>query len=93
MIIGKFLDDPANAELWMNKRKIWGNRKNDKKKYEQYRNEFERKGLISKSLPYAKEFRQLLTNINDEFVHMNYEYLEKFIRIDECSQDYVLRIP
>lgn len=67
LIIGKLIDDPNISE-------IWRNRKDNKRKFKE---EFTGKGLISKCLPQAKEFRNLLTKINDEFVHSNWNYLRK----------------
>lgn len=78
LVIGKFLDDFKNAELWRKKREIYTNRNRspeDKKRHRRYNEEFEVKGLTPKSLPYGERFRQLLSRINDEFVHTNYDYL------------------
>jgi len=77
LFIGKFLDDPYNARLWKNRKKIWKNQNKNKSLYKRYKREFDGKGLVPKSLRYGEEFRQLLSKINDEFVHMNYEYYQK----------------
>ena len=67
LIIGKFIDNPRNAEIWIN-------RKQYKK---EFKKEFTGKGLIPSSFALAKKFRRLLTKINDEFVHSNWNYLKK----------------
>ncbi|GAH22866.1 unnamed protein product, partial [marine sediment metagenome] len=82
LIIGKFLDNPANAKLWKNRQQIWENKKKDKVRYKKYKKEFEGNGLIPKSMPHGKEFRQLLSRINTEFVHVNYNYFERSYTIE-----------
>jgi hypothetical protein len=90
LIIGKFLDNPANAELWLNRKQIWKERKENKKRYNRYKKEFEGNGLISESLPEGEKFRQLRTRINDEFVHMNFDYLIKHCSTENAdSQSYL----
>ncbi len=81
LTIGKFLDNPANADLWRDRKQIWENRKKDKEKYERYKKEFEKDDLIPNSLPQGKEFRQLLSRINDEFMHMNYDYFTRNLSV------------
>jgi len=61
LMIGKFVDDPANA-------KIWKNREVDAKTYGQT---FSGRALASASLSRSAEFRQVLTRLNDEFMHPN----------------------
>lgn len=93
LIIGKFLDDPENSSLWENKNKIRENRKIDKESFNKYKEEFEGDGLIPKSLPKGKEFRRLLSRINDEFVHMNYDYFLRDLQIkDDNSSDIIINI-
>lgn len=87
LIVGKFLDDPANANLWANRKQIWANRRQNKQKYTKYQAEFENDGLIPKILPYGKEFRRLLSKINDEFMHMNLNYLAKSHRVHEIDSE------
>lgn len=60
LILGKFVDDPHNAE-------IWKNRENDK---ESYIRTFQ-KELISRSLAQSIQFRQVLARLNDQFMHPN----------------------
>lgn len=90
LTIGKFLDNPSNADLWRNRRQICENRKKDKEKYERYKKEFEGDGLIPNSLPQGKEFRQLLSRINDEFMHMNYDYFKRNLTVSKIGTKGVL---
>lgn len=85
LTIGKFLDNPLNADLWMKKKQIWDNRKIDKEKFAKYKKEFEGNGLIPISLPQGKEFRQLLSRINDEFMHMNYDYFKRNLDVPDIG--------
>ncbi len=61
LILGKFVDDPNNAN-------IWRNREADP---EAYRQTFEGKKLISKMLPRSADFQQVLKRLNDNFMHPN----------------------
>jgi hypothetical protein len=93
LVIGKFLDNPENAAIWWDKKQIYENRKTDKTKYDQYRKEFEGDGLIPASLPRGKEFRQLLSKINDKYVHMNSDYFSKDIQInDDGSSEIEMKV-
>lgn len=85
LIIGKFLDNPKNAKLWADRRQIWKNRKKSKEKYKRYKKEFEGNGLIPKSLLQRREFRQLISRINDEFMHLNYNYFMRSHTIEEID--------
>jgi hypothetical protein len=64
LMIGKFLDDPANA-------KIWKDRQTDRKAY---RNTFEGSALESHSLTNSADFRRVLSRLNDEFMHPNPDF-------------------
>ena len=61
MMIGKFVDDPANAKIWLDREVDVNN----------YRKTFEGKALESPSLPRSAEFRQVLSRLNSEFMHPN----------------------
>lgn len=61
LIIGKFVDDPANAKIWLN-------READAKTYQ---NTFRGSALQSASTARSAEFRQVLNRLNDEFTHPN----------------------
>ncbi len=77
LIIGKFVDDPANA-------KIWREREIDPKAYRQT---FWGSSLESKSLPKSAEFRQVLTHLNDEFMHPNpaFTYRDTTVKTDSAG--------
>jgi len=87
LVVGKFLDDPANANLWKNRRGIWTNRRRDKQSFEKYRKEFEGDGLIPKILPQGEKFRRLLSYINDEFMHMNFDYFERNYEVQAVDDE------
>jgi hypothetical protein len=61
LIIGKFVDDPANAKIWLN-------READAKTYQ---NTFRGSALQSVSIARSGEFRHVLNRLNDEFTHPN----------------------
>jgi len=70
LISGKFLDDPRNAE-------IWKNRKKDRESLKAYKKKFEGPGLISEKFPQSKCFREVLSRLNEQFMHPNYEYIDR----------------
>jgi hypothetical protein len=74
LMLGKFVDDPANAKIWLN-REVDVN---------SYRRTFEGKALESTSLPLSPEFRQVLSRLNTEFMHPNpvFAYRDATIRSD-----------
>jgi len=61
LIIGKFVDDPANAG-------IWKARQSD---FKTYNRTFSGTALESRSLPRSADFRQVLARLNDDFMHPN----------------------
>jgi hypothetical protein len=77
LIIGKFVDDVANA-------KIWREREVNPKAYRQ---EFSGTALGSKSLPRSADFRQVLTHLNDEFMHPNpaFTYRDTTVKTDAAG--------
>jgi hypothetical protein len=77
LIIGKFVDDPANA-------KTWREREIDPKAYRQA---FWGSALESKALPRSAEFRQVLTHLNDEFMHPNpaFTYRDTTVKTDSAG--------
>jgi hypothetical protein len=72
LIIGKWVDDPAAAKIWMNRNK----------NARAYRTTFSGRNLVSASLPEAKRLRDVLTQLNDQFVHPNpyFAYRESDLR-------------
>jgi hypothetical protein len=77
LMIGKFVDDPANAKVWLN-RSVDVN---------SYRKTFEGKALESTSLPLSPEFRQVLSRLNTEFMHPNpaFAYRDATVRSDAAG--------
>ena len=61
LMLGKFVDDPANAKIWLNR----GVDVNS------YRKTLEGRALESASLSLSPEFRKVLSRLNDEFMHPN----------------------
>jgi hypothetical protein len=57
LMIGKLVDDPANAKIWLDR----------EVDFKAYRDAFWGKALGSKSLVRSAELRQVLTRLNDEF--------------------------
>jgi len=64
LIIGKFVDDSANAAIWKNK----------EFDFKSYNKAFSGGALESKSLPRSQDFRHVLSRLNDNFVHPNQEF-------------------
>lgn len=77
LMLGKFVDDPANAKIWLN-REVDVN---------SYRKTFEGKALESTSLQLSPEFRQVLSRLNTEFMHPNpiFAYRDATVRSDAGS--------
>jgi hypothetical protein len=78
MFAGKWVDEPANAKVWMDRRK-------GKAESKAYNRVFGGDNVISKALPHSKEFYRVLRNINDDLMHPNYEFFERdfnFGRVD-----------
>lgn len=65
LVIGKFVDDPANAAIWLNRD---SNQAADKRAYSIA---FCGQGLISKSLSRSSDLRDVLTRLNDGYMHPN----------------------
>lgn len=83
LIIGKWVDDPANA-------RIWQNRQTDPKSY---REQYEGKALVSRSLPNSAEIQKVLKRINDDFVHANPDFLNRHTKItpDAIEEEYHIK--
>jgi hypothetical protein len=79
LIIGKWVDDPQNAE-------IWKNRESDTQAYHKT---YTGKGLRSKSLPDSELIQGVLRKINDGFVHANPDYYRRHLNIDPAHPDFV----
>jgi len=64
LILGKFVDDPHNADIWRTRESA----------KEAYIKTFQRE-IISKSLPRSAQFREVLSRLNDQFMHPNPEFV------------------
>ena len=77
LIMGKWIDDPAFAELWRN-------RVTD---LERYKKAYQGKALASKSLPRSSEIQVALRHVNDEFVHANDRYYDRHTTLQPTDPD------
>jgi len=77
LIVGKWVDDPHNAEIWKNR------------ETQAYRKTYTGKGLRSKSLPDSDAIQGVLRKINDGFVHANPDYYRRHLNIDPAHPDFV----
>jgi hypothetical protein len=83
LIIGKWLDDPANATIWNQRHK---NR-------EAYIKNYTGKALKSKSLRCSSQIRSVLSKVNDDFVHPNPEYYSRHLSAaDQSAEDITIKI-
>jgi len=76
LILGKFVDNPDNA-------KIWRDRLVASKAYQKA---FSGKSLISKSLPKSSDFREVLTRLNDNFIHPNPDFTYRDTSVHDIGQ-------
>ena len=73
LMLGKWVDDPANAE-------IWRNRHTDRNAYTRT---FSGRGLVSAALPRSEDLRAVLSRLNDEFMHSNPEFTYRDMAIQD----------
>jgi hypothetical protein len=71
LILGKFVDNPNNAEIWKNK----------EADLKAYRKVFEGKNLISKTIPKGSDFQQVLSRLNDNFMHPNPDFVYRDTKV------------
>jgi hypothetical protein len=79
LIVGKWVDDPANA-------KIWENREKDRKSY---RNAYTGPNLQSKSLTSSEGIRGVLSKVNDDFVHPNPDYYSRHLKMEQPDEKFM----
>jgi len=79
LIVGKWVDDPANA-------KVWQERKENSKAYQKA---YQGRALRSNSLPSSAEIQGVLSRINDDFVHANPDYYERHFNVAADDPGYV----
>jgi len=80
LILGKFIDEPANAEIWKNREKDWRT----------YTSTFSGKPLISRSMPRSSDFQNVLSKINDGFMHPNPEFTFRDVTIYDQEHEVLL---
>ena len=72
LIMGKWIDDPQNATIWIS-------RNAGKNARKQYQDAYSGDSLRSQSLPGSDAIRQVLARIHDEFLHTNPHYYTRAI--------------
>ncbi len=82
LILGKFLDDPANAKIW----------KERHLHRDVYWRVFSGKALASKRLPRSADFRQVLTRLNENFVHPNPDFAYRDMTVRDQDSSVILEI-
>ena len=86
LIVGKFVDDPVNAKVWLNRS---SNQAADKKAYSKT---FGGQGLRSKSLSRSGDLRDVLTRLNDNYMHPNPYFAYRDSTHVDQGKDVLLRI-
>ena len=82
LILGKWVDDPANA-------KIWGKRRDDRNAY---RKTYSGRNLVSKSLPRGSDFQRVLSRLNDDFMHPNPDFTYRHLELEDQGSLLFLKI-
>jgi hypothetical protein len=80
LIIGKWVDDKKNADIWAER---FLNRK-------AYQNAYQGKALRSTSLPRSADIQQALSAINDRFLHPNPDYYYRHLSTQDLPTGEVL---
>jgi hypothetical protein len=79
LIIGKWVDDPANAKIWQNRKEDWKG----------YKIAYSGKALTSASLPSSDRIRRVLSKVNDDFIHANPDYYSRHLKAGAGDPGYV----
>ena len=79
LIIGKWVDDPQNANIWQEREK-------DRRAYMKV---YTGKDLRSTSLPGSDQIQAVLGAINDRFVHVNPDYYQRHLDVGPGDPGYV----
>ncbi|MEW6447961.1 MAG: hypothetical protein AB1426_07730 [Bacillota bacterium] len=82
LIIGKFVDDPVNAQIWLK-------RNEDRKSYGEA---FFGKSLVSESLSRSADFQKVLSRLNDNFMHPNPNFTYRDMVIEENETSMFVKI-
>jgi hypothetical protein len=75
LIIGKWIDDPAAAKIWKNRRDDW----------KAYQAAYSGKALRSKRLTMSDLIQGVLSKLNDDFVHANPDYYHRHLKVDAAD--------
>jgi hypothetical protein len=86
LILGKLVDDPANALVWANRAS------NSNKDKNAYRKLFTGPALESNAIARSKELRQVHSRLNDEFMHPNPFFTYRDAKKVEDGKDNILQI-
>lgn len=71
LIIGKWVDDPANATIWQNRKRDW----------RAYHKAYSGPSLRSNSLASSDRIQSVLSKVNDDFVHANPDYYDRHLKV------------
>jgi hypothetical protein len=75
LMIGKWVDDPKNAQIWRER----------ERDAESYRRTYAGRALISRSLPKSDQFQGVLSRLNDQFVHPNPYFAYRESNLSQAS--------
>lgn len=79
LIMGKWLDDLNNFEIWKEHQDNWKN----------YQNIYQGKNLVSDSLPKSDRIQEVLKRINDNFMHTNPSYYRRHSQLIDIDENTV----
>ena len=79
LIMGKWLDDLSNFDVWKRHQDNWKN----------YQKIYQGKNLVSDSLPSSSDIQKVLKSINDDFMHTNPSYYKRHSQIIDLDKDTV----
>jgi hypothetical protein len=86
LIIGKVVDDPANAKIWLNRAS------SNPAHRKAYTAAFSGPRLSPKSLSHGNDFREVLTHLNDTYMHPNPDFTYRDSTQVASGRDLMLRI-
>jgi hypothetical protein len=79
LIMGKWLDDLNNFDVWIEHQDNWKN----------YQKIYQGKNLVSDSLPNSAAIQSVLKRINDDFMHTNPSYYKRHSQIIDLDEQNV----
>ena len=75
LMMGKWVDDPRNAEIWANRDRDW----------KAYAKLFQGRALQSEALPQSARIQQALKRVNDLFLHPNPSYYYRHLAFNDLE--------